>query len=386
MSNVVIGDILPYTQSPATSQGQTVFGTNWTANAASDVVVYYTQLNSSPNDATQILSYPADYSVSFIGSQQQVQVTLVTGAVNIGDIVTITRQTPADRENLYTNTNFTPSMLNNDFGILTLVDQQAQLVNQLIAPRYNYSSVIIDVVDTILPILGANQTWAKNGSNTAIVPITITPGGGINGTINIGSPYQIAYYAGAGNLLSFFASTTAVNYVGISNAPTTSQPIIEALGSDTNILLQLQGKGNLGVGIQGTSTNGNSITRRSSDLISSVISSGSAVSMVTATVKDLTSISLTAGDWDIYSNVTMENASSVLSEGLCWTSTTSATQPDASLFSGIVGANSHSFLAITSPFVRLSLASTTIVYVSAISVFAAGSTTMYGGIYARRAR
>src|SRR5579872_2841525 len=255
MSNVVIGDILPYTQSPATSQGQTVFGTNWTANAASDVVVYYTQLNSSPNDATQILSYPADYSVSFIGSQQQVQVTLVTGAVNIGDIVTITRQTPADRENLYTNTNFTPSMLNNDFGILTLVDQQAQLVNQLIAPRYNYSSVIIDVVDTILPILGANQTWAKNGSNTAIVPITITPGGGINGTINIGSPYQIAYYAGAGNLLSFFASTTAVNYVGISNAPTTSQPIIEALGSDTNILLQLQGKGNLGVGIQGTSTN-----------------------------------------------------------------------------------------------------------------------------------
>ena len=175
-TQVVIGDILPYTQSPATSQGQTVFGTNWTANAASDVVVYYTPLGSSPNDVTQILAYPADYSVSFIGSQQQVQVTLVTGAVNIGDIVTITRQTPADRENLYTNTNFTPSMLNNDFGILTLVDQQAQLVNQLIGPRYNYSAVITDVVDTILPILGANQTWAKNGSNTAIVPITITSG------------------------------------------------------------------------------------------------------------------------------------------------------------------------------------------------------------------
>ena len=38
----------------------------------------------------------------------EVQVTLVTPS-NLGDIVTITRMTPADRENLYTNTNFVPS-------------------------------------------------------------------------------------------------------------------------------------------------------------------------------------------------------------------------------------------------------------------------------------
>lgn len=172
--NVVIGDILPYTQATAV-QNQTVFGTNWTANAASDVVVYYTPVNTAPNDATQILSYPSQYSVAFIGGSQQVQVTLVTPAANNGDIVTITRQTPADYLNLYSNTNFTPSMLNNDFGILTLVDQQAQLVNQLIGPRYNYSAVIVDVVDTILPILTANQTWAKNPTNTGFVGYTLPP-------------------------------------------------------------------------------------------------------------------------------------------------------------------------------------------------------------------
>lgn len=177
MSQVVIGDILPYTQAAATNIGQTVFGTNWTANYPSDVVVYYTPINTAPNDVTQILAYPADYSVAFIGASQEVQVTLVTGAINIGDIVTITRQTPADRENLYTNTNFVPSMLNNDFGILTLVDQQAQLVNQLIGPRYNYSAVITDVVDTILPILGENQTWVKNSNNTAIIPYTLPQSG-----------------------------------------------------------------------------------------------------------------------------------------------------------------------------------------------------------------
>lgn len=175
MSQVVIGDILPYTQAFAIAS-QTVFGTNWTANAASDVVVYQTPSGDAPDDVTQILAYPADYSVAFIGAQQEVQVTLVTGA-GAGDIITITRQTPADRENLYTNTNFTPSMLNNDFGILTLVDQQAQLVNQLIGPRYNYSAIIVDVVDTILPILGANETWVKNSGNTAIIPYVLPSSG-----------------------------------------------------------------------------------------------------------------------------------------------------------------------------------------------------------------
>jgi len=181
MSDVVIGDILPYTQIIATA-GQTVFGTNWTADAASDVVVYYTPVGTPPNDATQILAYPSTYSVAFIGALQQVQVTLVTPAVNNGDIVTITRQTPADRLNLYTNTNFTPTMLNQDFGILTLVDQQAQLVNQLIGPRYNYSAVIapnlsFPKANIILPLLGANQTWVMNPNVTEIITYTLPSGG-----------------------------------------------------------------------------------------------------------------------------------------------------------------------------------------------------------------
>jgi len=167
MSQVVIGDILPYTQATATG-GQTVFMTNWTADAASDVVVYQTPSGNPPNDVTQQLPYPSGYSVAFIGGSQEVQVTLVTPA-SLGDRITITRQTPAERMNLYTNTNFLPSMLNNDFGILTLVDQQAQLVDQKIGPRYNYSAIIVNVVDTILPVLGANQTWVKNNANTAII-------------------------------------------------------------------------------------------------------------------------------------------------------------------------------------------------------------------------
>lgn len=181
MSQVIINDVPPYTQAIAT-MGQTVFSTTWTANFASDVIVYYTPDGTPPDDYTQILAYPADYSVAFIGDQQQVQVTLVTPAAANGDIVTITRQTPADRVNLYSNTNFLPTMLNNDFGILTLVDQQAQLVDQFIAPRYNYSATINGnvyggTVDSILPILPANETWVKNNGNTAITTYFLPPGG-----------------------------------------------------------------------------------------------------------------------------------------------------------------------------------------------------------------
>ncbi len=170
MSQVLIGDILPRTQVIATI-GQVTFGTNWTANYASDVVVYSRAAGVAANDLTQVLSYPSQYSVAFIGDQLQVQVTLVTPST-AGDIVTVVRNTPANRENLYSNTNFLPTMLNNDFGILTLVDQQAQLVDQLVGPRYNYSAIInprtLDE-DTILPILPVNCTWIKNPTNTAII-------------------------------------------------------------------------------------------------------------------------------------------------------------------------------------------------------------------------
>lgn len=221
MSQVVIGDILPYTQATAILN-QTVFGTNWTADVESDVVVYVTPAGDEPNDVTQILSYPSQYSVTFVGALEQVQVTLVTPSA-AGDIVTVTRQTPAERLNLYTNTNFLPSMLNNDFGILTLVDQQAQLVDQKIGPRYNYSAIIVDVVDTILPILGANETWVKNPSNTAIIPYVL-PSGGI-------APADATYVTGSDetsvlpNSFQMFGTANEITLTLASNQAILSFPI-----------------------------------------------------------------------------------------------------------------------------------------------------------------
>ena len=186
MTNVIINDILPLTQAIAVGS-QTVYSTNWTANAASDVIVYSRAAGVAADDATQQLA-TNQYSVLFIGSGNIVQVTLVTPSTT-GDIITITRQTPASYLNLYSNTNFTPSMLNNDFGILTLVDQQAQLVNQQVAPRYNYSALITVPNDIILPILTANQFWAKDPTDTFIQAVDINEiiSGGTVTQINTGT-------------------------------------------------------------------------------------------------------------------------------------------------------------------------------------------------------
>ncbi len=244
MTQVIIDDILPYTQVVAGS-GQTVYGTSWTANFATDVVVYSYPAGSSADDSIYILD-PSLYSVAFIGSGNIVQVTLVNPST-LGDIVTITRMTPADRENLYTNTNFTPSMLNNDFGILTLVDQQAQLVNQLIGPRYNYSAVINAnnptlTVDTILPILGASQIWIKNPGNTAIVAADIDVTA--SGTVNLGLVNELAYYQTTGTevngLLTASNGTLITDSSGVpsisSILPNAVQLNITALGAQIQAL------------------------------------------------------------------------------------------------------------------------------------------------------
>jgi hypothetical protein len=165
MTQVVINDVLPRTQAIATG-GQVLYSTNWTADSETDVVVYSRAANVEADDVTQVLA-PSAYSVAFVGLSRIVEVTLLTPST-LGDVVTMIRDTPADRLNLYTNTNFVPSMLNNDFGILTLVDQQAQLVNQLIGPRYNYSALISAPRDTILPLLGPGESWVMNPAGTAI--------------------------------------------------------------------------------------------------------------------------------------------------------------------------------------------------------------------------
>jgi hypothetical protein len=178
MTQVIIDDITPRTQLVATG-GQTVFNTNWTAEAETDVLVYARASGVEADDATQLVS-SNDYNVTFVGGSETVRVTFLSGRT-LGDIITIVRATPSDRENLYTNTNFTASMLNQDFGIQTLIEQQNKMYGQTICPGYNVSAIINATArrDTVLPILEPNQVWVMNDAGTAIEGYNVPSGGGI---------------------------------------------------------------------------------------------------------------------------------------------------------------------------------------------------------------
>lgn len=179
MSSIVpIEDVPPYVQIIASS-GQTVFDTDFTADDDGDVVVYARADGADANDATDLIS-SADYTITFVGVDEEVRVTFNSGRT-LNDIVTIMRATPVERLNLYTNINFTPSMLNGDFGKQTMMIQEREYSNNNLAPKYNNSASLnpdptYPTADTILPQLGAGQSWRKNDGDTAIEVVDIPSG------------------------------------------------------------------------------------------------------------------------------------------------------------------------------------------------------------------
>lgn len=165
MTQVIINDVAPRTQAIATG-GQTVYSTNWTADVASDVIVFSRIASAAPDDVADLLPTSA-YNVAFIGASRIVEVTLLTPST-AGDVVTVTRMTPVDRDNLYTNTNFTPSMLNGDFGRLVMMIQESDMFEQQITPKYPQSAVINNF-DLILPQLGPGESWVMNAAGNQIL-------------------------------------------------------------------------------------------------------------------------------------------------------------------------------------------------------------------------
>lgn len=137
-------------------------------------------------------------------------------------------------------------------------------------------------------------------------------------------------------------------------------------------------------GIVGTTTNNSASAGYVGEYVSSTNSSGTSISNGIDT--NITSITLTAGDWNVFGNITVVGTGAVLSYISGWTSTTSATQPTVANYNGIaLPTNTASTIGAAAPPLRLSLSGTTTVYLST-RVGTTGTATGYGVIWARRAR
>jgi hypothetical protein len=261
----------------------------------------------------------------------------------------------------------------------------------------SYSTSTYPTTNAINSMLYASAANVMSQLLTANSSVLVTSAGGVPsfstslpGNLTIPSPLiDTGLKDTNGNFWLIISPTaSAVNYLTMQNATTGNTPSITANGSDTNVALLLQGQGNKGVNLKGYTDASNAAAGIVGEFVTSNILFASATSLTTGTPKNVTSISLSAGDWDIHGNVKFSGLGVTGLVYSSWTSITSATAVDASLSNAvnIVVTAGNIVAGIETPFLRVSVSATTTVYLTALGSFSAGTVVAAGSIFARRVR
>lgn len=163
----------------------------------------------------------------------------------------------------------------------------------------------------------------------------------------------------------------------------------------------LSRSGNGGIPIQGTNTNDNASAGNVGEFISSNIASGSAVSLTTGVAADVTSISLTAGDWDVEGLVGyVTTGTTSLTVAASYVGSQSNNLPTPPNNTSPMGGGGMNFLRMAAFVpgstvnafqlptgkVRVSVNTTTSIFLGAFAAFSASTLSAYGHIGARRVR
>jgi hypothetical protein len=145
------------------------------------------------------------------------------------------------------------------------------------------------------------------------------------------------------------------------------------------------------VGIQGTTTNNNAQAGSVGEFISATVTSGAAVALTTGVLASVTTISLTAGDWDVRGTVGFQlGTSTSITAMLGGVSSTGSLPNPASggvfaQYQAAVAPGSVNPAYSTGP-TRISLAATTTVSLLAQAIFTVAGLAAFGFIGARRVR
>lgn len=187
--------------------------------------------------------------------------------------------------------------------------------------------------------------------------------------------------ATTGNITTL--NSTTVNVTTVS-ATTVNAANVNAAVSASN--LSSSGTTNL----KGTTTNNDAAAGYIGEYISATIATGSAVSLTSPNGANVTSISLTAGDWDVWGCIGFNQGSGTTAVAFNSSiSSTSATLPSSTtgaIFTIVGGGSSATTVSFPTGMTRISIASTTTIYLVALASFSGGTMSAFGGIFARRVR
>ncbi len=224
-------------------------------------------------------------------------------------------------------------------------------------------------ITLVTPALGTPSSGAL--SSCTAYPQSALTGLGTNVSTFLGTP-------SSANLAAALTDGTGSGAAVFANTPTLVTP---ALGTPASGVLT----NCTGTPI-GTTTNNDAAAGQVGEYISSIIASGSAVTSLANASSNVTSISLTAGDWEVYGNVNWVTFGVGVSQIYAWSSATSATGPDQSLYNNLTCVGMTAPFGFSIPSRRYSLSGTTTIYLSCFMSVSSGNGTACGGIYARRVR
>lgn len=208
-------------------------------------------------------------------------------------------------------------------------------------------------------------------------------GGGTGRWRMVGGPSSSG--GGSGDVVGPASSTdnAATRFDGATGKLVQNSALVIA---DTTGALSRSGGG--GVPIEGTNTNDNAAAGYVGEYIESEVLSGSSISLTNNVTANITSISLTAGDWEVWGTTAfgVGIGTSAIYGGI---NTTSATLPTAPGKGAYYALNDSS--AVISPNMpvgrrRFLISSTTTIYLVAKATFSSGSVNAFGVISARRMR
>ena len=243
--------------------------------------------------------------------------------------------------------------------------------------------------DTLATLAGSETLTNKalNGTLGATTPSTVvatslTDSGLTSGRVT---------YASTGGLLADSASLT---YDGTTLTSTKFAGALNGTLGATTPSTVVATTVTASTGIVGTTTNNSAGTGYVGEYVSATRLISSPISMTTATPANITSITLTAGDWDVQGWIGTDGAAATLQKRLSvCTNTSSATMDYYSEgYGDVTWAGSGDAIYVNgigycpSPTKRYSLSSTTTIYLVLTAVFTTSTCDGFGYITARRVR
>jgi len=236
--------------------------------------------------------------------------------------------------------------------------------------------------------LKSTTNGAPSGDVTNVLGTTVN----LKNSVNVGTTVNVG---GAGGGVTFNVASAGDGLVAFNvyNGAGSKQSWVPGGGNTTVTFPAATGTLALGTAGQypGETTNGNATAGNIGEYVESVVVSGSAVALVTGTAKTVTSISLTAGDWDVdaIGYIAPAATTNVTNSAVSISGTTNTfdgTPGKANGFTTTGVVTGGPSLSQVIPPYRLSLSATTTVFLICQAVFTISTASAFGIIRARRAR